>query len=382
MSIAEINTLVAASNRLTETVQGKIAEINTRVDTATRAAPLQPGAVLEVGAGKPFATPWEAWDSLTDKVITGPITIRIHPGTYETTGWSLNNQPYAHHIRFETVSRVMGDTIIHFVPDSAGVSHGIVINNCRNLHFDGTYKLIGQGDTTHRAVSVEQNSCVMFERGALAIEKVATGLLVASSSAVHAHNITIRDCINGIHAHSGGEAHSEDSILEGKGRSHEIGVIQDVGIHVTDGGRGWFHRTKAKHFRFGFAAERNGYLWCDHAIAEDCYHGYLAHYNATLWNYGHPDHPGVATDCDYGVVTHRGGTILFAYGEVTHTAYDAFYAETGSVIYAYQSHVSDARDAYHCWHNATIYAKETKAKMHNVRRATLTYGNGGVILQS
>ncbi len=379
---SDIRSLRDTSRTLVDTVTHKIDDITAQLDLKKQevdsliATLCLEDVVLEVGEDKDYATPQAAWDYLVDKKLRGKIIIRLHPGEYAVNKLEFNHQPDASHIQVETVSDVDGDTVIRFIPDEKGKSHGWFFYNTRHIHFYGKFKLVGHGADTYRGVYVADHSHVTFEAHALSIENCNTGAEVLRGGILLADYVSMTQVNTGVAVYIGGIGLLQYLYAEGVSRE-----VSQRGAVCFDGGTLYTMHSQVKHFALGFSAHRsNSFLAANQSTAEDCTIGFSAYGGELLVHGDGVDKRGLAIRCDDGTMSVYHGTV-YAPWLAVEQCNRAFIADQNSYLLASYTKVSHCKDGYIAIANSFVLADGTVANTVNVDNPVITT-EGGLVRQS
>ncbi|UJB33104.1 right-handed parallel beta-helix repeat-containing protein [Chromobacterium sp. Beijing] len=241
---SNVADLVKSANALTGVVNGKIGAIDKRVDVQVAKMDstmanwgTTASQILEVGPGKPFKTIYEAWTSLSGKVLRHDVKIKVSDGVHTSTSIHLRGQPYAHRIRIEGNIKNPEACVLKFVPDSANRSHGVIFNGVRGVNFSG-FKIIGEMDVdknfTWRGILLQRGAYVVSDNKSIEIENVNHGIEMTEGSLYVCHGLRVMGFgYDGLRAHHASRAYINDAVFSGKGKQFLMTYTNGVKVAST-----------------------------------------------------------------------------------------------------------------------------------------------------
>ncbi len=381
---SDIRSLRDTSRTLVDTVTHKIDDITAQLDLKKQeidnfiATLCLDDTVLEVGEDKDYPTPQAAWDYLVEKKLRGKIIIRLYPGEYAVNKIEFAHQPDASHVQVETVSDVDGETVIRFIPDEDGKSHGWFFFNVRHIRFSGKLKFVGHGADTHRAVYVAEHSFILFDEHTLSIDNCNIGVEVLRGGILLADYTTMTQVNGGVYVYTGGIGLLQHLYAQGVDRK-----TSSNGAICFDGGTLYTMNSQVKGFNLGYSAHRsNSLVIANQSAVEDCTVGFGA-YGGEMFVHGDGENDatrGLATDCDDGVQANNRGLVYSPWLAVQNCN-RAFAAEDLSYIMAELTKVSNCKEGYVAVANSVIRAFSTSGNLVNVPSPHVTV-EGGLVRHS
>ncbi len=375
---SNLTDAIAAQNTLTQTVAAKMRAIDAQITGFIDAWGVNGYTTLEVGAGKPYASISDAWNSLAGKALRADVLIKVDDGVYNTSGIWISGHPYASRVRIIGNIANPSACVIKMTPDANKQSHGVMFNNVRGIEFSG-FKIVGEvtaANVAHRGLLVSEKSIVRCAKNSLIVEGGLRGVQIVSGSSLEAPGAIV----NGVwywavEAYTNSTAHMPSLKVNGNGRDVTLafpntavwpdgGTISSHGVRVADGSLFAGDHCSVSNVVYGYNAVSNSYIWCDGSKADTCVHGFEAAHGAILWNYNwdvKPSNPtaswGEATNCyvgfralfssqviapksrakncrDHGYSADRLGNIDAPYSGATGCG-TGYWASAGSLIYAH-----------------------------------------------
>ncbi|MCP1291654.1 hypothetical protein NK214_15785 [Chromobacterium sp. S0633] len=297
---SNVADLVKSANALTGVVNGKIGAIDKRVDVQVAKMDstmanwgTTASQILEVGPGKPFKTIYEAWTSLSGKVLRHDVKIKVSDGVHTSTSIHLRGQPYAHRIRIEGNIKNPEACVLKFVPDNAKLSHGVIFNGVRGVNFSG-FKIVGENDAdknfTWRGVNLQRGAYVVSDPNSIQIEGVHNGVELIYGSLYFCPGLKVTDFGgHGILVHDFSRATVDDVKLKGRGK--QFVSVRPDGVKVIT---------------IGIKADYQSFVTAHRAVISQCSDtGCLAGKNSVVFAYGVQ-----IRDCaNYGIYSSSGSKV-------------------------------------------------------------------------
>lgn len=369
----QLTEAIASQNALTQMVASKMSHLDTRINGFTNHWGVDGYTVLEVGAGKPYATIADAWYALAGKAIKSDILIKVADGDYASNIIWLSHQPFGSRIRIEGNLNNPQNCILRMTPDANRYSHGVVLERQCLAGFSG-FTIVGTQNAehwTHRGLQLARNSDLYCTPGTLRFEQC--GVEVVNDSFLEAHEMRINDCRgNSIFVNMAGTARVEKTIITGPSSSAQYpmpdgSAFIPYGIVSARGSSLLADRSRISNVRTGLRAELNGYAQCHEMLVDNVDTGLSAHVGGVIWSRSEPDAASYlkVTNARMGYKA-WGGSSLFAMGSAVENAQHAYFAEENCFLYAYQSRcINVSTMGYTAINGSQINAGDTAGRFVN-----------------
>ena len=328
----------------TNTVMQQIPDIRAQQNSFINNWGIDGYTVLSVGAGKQFASIQAAYDSLLGKTLKQDVMIKVDDGTYNLSVLNLYAHPYSHRINIEGNSTNPANCVLNFIP-TAGLSHGVLFDNVRNIGFSG-FKLVGQTNVgtnfTYRAMRLGGNSIVYVKDQSLMIDGVYNGIEVAQCSILYARKTRITNFGGyGVVLDGASRAGMEDSVVSGRGAT---AVTTNTSGAQTKG--------------MGFYAVDNSCLWLGSAtVIDNVSKGIFANNNSYVYGSN-----TAISNVGLGVYAEMGAALILSAAKIVTAAEKGVFATLRAVLYLDGIKIESAPIGVESSLGATVNANSGYAK--------------------
>lgn len=369
----QLTEAIASQNALTQMVASKMSHLDTRINGFTNHWGVDGYTVLEVGAGKPYATIADAWYALAGKAIKSDILIKVADGDYASNQIWLSHQPFGSRIRIEGNLKNPENCILRMKPDANRYSNGVVLERQSLAGFSG-FTIVGTQNAehwTHRGLLLARHSDLYCTPGTLRFEQC--GVEVATSSFLEAKEMRINDCRGySIYAHMAGTARVDKTIITGPSSSAQYPMPDGsanipYGILATRGASLTADDSRISNVRTGVQASVNGHAQCHGMLVDNVDTGLAAHAGGVIWSRSESGATSYLKVANARLgYSAWGGSSLFAMGSAVENAQQGYQADDNSLVYAYQSRcINVSTMGYTAINGSLIAANDTSTRLVN-----------------